>query len=88
MVAMEKGGIFNGTTMEVIVPNYYTNMKATYGFPVYSVHRVDLHNQLRLLATREEGPGDPVDIQLKAKVVDYVSRGDDSKFFLGASNSH
>lgn len=76
MVAISTGGLFNGTTMEVVIPNYFQNVEETYGIPLYSVHRVDLHNQLRLIATQQDEPGHPVDIQVRAKVVDYVSNGD------------
>ena len=73
MVAISAGGLYNGTTMEEVSANYYHNIKETYGVPLYTVHRVDLHNQLRLLATQEDGPGYPVDLQVRADVVDYVS---------------
>ena len=76
MVAISTGSLFNGTTMEVLMPNYLQNIEETYGTPLYSVHRVDLHNQLRLLATQKDGPGYPVDIQVRAKSVDYISKGD------------
>ena len=75
MVAISTGSLINGTTMEVITPNYLQNIEETFGVPLYSVHRVDLHNQLRLLATQKDGRGYPVDIQVRAKVVDYVSKG-------------
>jgi salicylate hydroxylase len=76
MVAISTGSLLNGTTMEVVMPNYLQNIEEMYGTPLYSVHRVDLHNQLRLLATQKDGPGSPVDIQVLAKVVDYVSEDD------------
>lgn len=74
MVAISKGSLLNGTTLEVVMPNYLQNIEETYGTPLYSVHRVDLHNQLRTLATQKDGPGQPVDIQVRAKVVGYVSK--------------
>ncbi len=74
MVAMRKGSLIDGTTMQVVIPNYFHNCEETWGTPMYSVHRVDLHNQLRLLATQKEGQGFPVDIQVRSKVVDYVSK--------------
>lgn len=72
MVAIRTGSLLDGTSMEVLMPNYLHNIEETYGAPLYSVHRVDLHNQLRLLATRTQGPGHPVEIQVRAKIVDYV----------------
>lgn len=67
--------LIDGTNMEIIIPNYYKDCEATWGWPMYAVHRVDLHTQLRLLATGTEGPGRPCDVQVNSKVVDYVSDG-------------
>ena len=72
MVAIGTGSLLNGTTMEVMMPNYLQDIEKTYGRPLYSVHRVDLHNQLRVLATQTEGRGCPVEIQVRTKIVDYV----------------
>ena len=76
MVAISTGSLLNGATMEVLMPNYLGNIEETYGVPLYSVHRVDLHNQLRKLATQQDGRGYPVKIQVRAKIVDYVSPSD------------
>lgn len=38
---------------------------------MYAVHRVDLHTQLRQLATQAKGPGRPCDVRVLSKVVDY-----------------
>lgn len=73
MVAIRRGSLIDGTNMQVLVPNYYKDCESTWGLPMYAVHREDLHNQLRLLATREEGPGRPCDVRVRSKVVDYVS---------------
>lgn len=43
------------------------------GAELYYAHRVDLHNALKWLATRSDGPGTPVVIHLKSDVVGYVS---------------
>jgi len=61
--------------MDVVVPNYWKNIVESYGIPIYSAHRVDLHNQLKTLATQVDGLGDPVNIQIRADVVEYVSEG-------------
>ena len=82
MVAISTGSLFNGMTMDVIIPKYFENIEKTYGAPLYSAHRVDIHNQLRLLATQSDGPGHPVDIQVRAKVVSYVSATGGSKASL------
>jgi hypothetical protein len=36
------------------------------------VHRVDLHEGLKLLATQEEGEGKPAIVHLKSEVAEYV----------------
>ena len=75
MVAIRKGSLVDGTNMEVLVPNYYKDCESTWGLPMYAVHRVDLHTQLRQLATEEEGPGRPCEVLVRSKVVDYVGDG-------------
>ena len=78
MVAIKTRSLVNGTTLEAVIPNYFSNVEETWGTPLYSVHRVDLHNQLRALATRKEGQGQPVDIQVRTQVVNYVRVNDDA----------
>ena len=73
MVAIKTGSILNGSTMQMMVPNYYANIEEKYGVPVYSVHRVDLHEQLKALAAGEDGPGLPCKLHIRAAVVDCVS---------------
>jgi salicylate hydroxylase len=73
MVAIKTGSILNGSSMQMMVPNYYANIEENYGLPIYSVHRVDLHDQLKALATGEDGPGLPCKLHVRAEVVDYVS---------------
>ena len=73
MVTIDVATILDGTSMETIVPDHFGNIEEAYGIPLYSAHRVDLHNQLRELATQNDGPGHPVEIQTRAKVVGYVS---------------
>lgn len=73
MVIIRKGSLIDGTNMNVLIPSYYKDCESTYGLPMYAVHRVDLHNQLRQLATQREGPGIPCDVQVRSKVVDYDS---------------
>lgn len=71
MVALKTGSIVNGSNMETIVPNYYANIKERFGSPVYSAHRVDLHDQLKVLATGDDGPGQPCKLHVRSTVVDY-----------------
>ena len=73
MVAVNGGNVYSGTSMQIVMPNYYASIKEKYGLPIYSVHRVDLHDQLRELATAEHGLGVPCKLLVRAKVVDYVS---------------
>ena len=43
------------------------------GAGLYYAHRVDLHDALKWMATREDGPGTPVTIHVRSRVVGYVS---------------
>lgn len=43
------------------------------GAELYYAHRVDLHNALKWMATRQDGPGRPVTIHLGSAVVGYAS---------------
>lgn len=72
MVSLRNTSLIDGTNMEVLVPSYYKDCESTWGLPMYTVHRVDLHTQLRQLATETEGPGQPCDVQVRSKVVEYV----------------
>ncbi|TPX07424.1 uncharacterized protein E0L32_002106 [Thyridium curvatum] len=71
MVGIKTGSILNGTSMQMVVPNYYVHIEENYGAPIYSVHRVDLHDQLKALATGESGSGQPCKLHVRAPVVDY-----------------
>ncbi|KAH8761156.1 salicylate hydroxylase-like protein [Diaporthe sp. PMI_573] len=71
MVSIRNTSLIDGTNMEVLIPNYYKDCESTWGLPMYAVHRVDLHTQLRQLATEKEGPGRPCHVQVKSKVVEY-----------------
>jgi salicylate hydroxylase len=71
MVALRGMSLIDGTNMETLVPTYYKDCESTWGLPMYAVHRVDLHSQLRQLATQTEGPGRACDVRVLAKVVDY-----------------
>jgi len=73
MVAIRNGSVIDGTNMQVVIPSYYKDCESTWGIPMYAVHRVDLHAQLRQLATKTDGIGYPCNIQVRSKVVDYVS---------------
>lgn len=51
------------------------DLERDYSAPWFLSHRVDLHNELKLLATRDEGPGEPVKIHLSATVTGIVIHG-------------
>ncbi|KIW95720.1 uncharacterized protein Z519_04305 [Cladophialophora bantiana CBS 173.52] len=51
------------------------NLEKEYGAPWMTVHRVDLHNCLRDLATRREGAGVPVDIMEGVSAVYFDPAG-------------
>jgi len=71
MVALRGMSLIDGTNMHTQVPTYYKDCESTWGLPMYAVHRVDLHNQLRQLATQAKGPGHPCEIRVLSKVIDY-----------------
>lgn len=49
------------------------DIEREFGARFWLAHRVDLHAELKLLATRDEGPGNPVRIETGCEVVGYVS---------------
>ncbi|MCJ1462470.1 hypothetical protein MMC07_001072 [Pseudocyphellaria aurata] len=64
-----RSGLFaNAGTMEPFHYEQYGDIERVYSASWFLSHRVDLHNELKLLATRDEGPGEPVKIRLGAKV--------------------
>ncbi|RYP28642.1 hypothetical protein DL767_007124 [Monosporascus sp. MG133] len=71
MVALRGMSLIDGTKMQTLVPTYYKDCESTWGLPMYAVHRVDLHNQLRQLATQAKGPGRPCEVRVLSKVIDY-----------------
>ncbi|KAJ9165487.1 FAD/NAD(P)-binding domain-containing protein [Coniochaeta hoffmannii] len=46
-----------------------------FGESLWYCHRVDLHESLKRLATDSEGPGIPVEIQLKSEIIKYDPDG-------------
>ncbi|KAI9776705.1 MAG: hypothetical protein M1839_009432 [Geoglossum umbratile] len=57
-------------TLQPLYQGSFSHFSDTYGSSWYSSHRVDLHNELKLLATEEGGVGKPAKINLASKVVD------------------
>ncbi|KAF5877184.1 putative salicylate hydroxylase protein [Botrytis fragariae] len=71
LVALRNANIWDGMAMKVVVNGYYANTEEKYGTPLYAAHRVDLHSQLREIATRKGGEGIPVDLKVRAKIIGY-----------------
>ena len=59
-------------TLDPILIQDHRNNAETYGAPLFFSHRVDLHEELRRLATDPDGPGIPAVIHLKSEAVSYV----------------
>lgn len=64
----------SGRTMEIYQETDATSIEPIYGAPWYLAHRVDLHEELRRLATQSDGEGTPAVVHLKSPVVGYVSK--------------
>jgi salicylate hydroxylase len=52
-----------------------SDVPVKYGSPWYFAHRVDLHEELKRLATEKNGQGRPAEVHLRSEVVKYVSSG-------------
>ncbi|KAL4783604.1 hypothetical protein BJX76DRAFT_357868 [Aspergillus varians] len=61
----------SGSSLETEAEVDYPDFAQLYGAPWLLAHRVDLHSELRRLATDPTGLGKPVDLVLRAEVVDY-----------------
>jgi len=72
LVEGQKFVLGNGATLQ---PNYtldYSGVENEYGDKLYFAHRVDLHSELKLLATMEDGLGTPVVLVPGKNVVGFV----------------
>ncbi|RDW68710.1 putative salicylate hydroxylase [Aspergillus mulundensis] len=88
----------SGRTLDVESSVTYPDFTPIYGGPWLLAHRVDLHNELRRVATGTEKPGKPVELTLRAEVVDYdvengyITLGDGSThhadLIVGADGVH
>lgn len=61
----------SGDDLRVLNVVDHSNIEEEYGSGYFYSHRVDLHTELKLLATGEEGQGKPAVIQNKCEVVGY-----------------
>jgi len=73
LVEAQTGAFCRGDTLEAFSELRYGDVEERYGAKFYFAHRVDLHNELKLLATGDEGPGKKVVIELRKEVTGYVS---------------
>ncbi|KAL5333984.1 hypothetical protein BJX70DRAFT_391760 [Aspergillus crustosus] len=76
MVTARRHILASGSSLEPITDVQYPNFKELYGGPWLLAHRVDLHSELRRVATESEGLGQPVQLSLRSEVIDYdVEKG-------------
>lgn len=59
-------------TLEPITFSEYNDIDSVYSAPWLLSHRVDLHNELKMLATQDDGLGEPAKIHLKSEVTGIV----------------
>jgi salicylate hydroxylase len=62
----------DGRTLERFDESDEAYVEPTFGAPWFLAHRVDFHEELRLLATQEQGAGKPALVHLSSKVTSYV----------------
>jgi salicylate hydroxylase len=60
------------STLEAGAFHDHTQNTKIFGAPLYYSHRVDLHENLKRLATDPDGPGIPAKVQLKSEITKYV----------------
>ncbi|KAL4999804.1 hypothetical protein BDV10DRAFT_200475 [Aspergillus recurvatus] len=65
----------SGTTLQIHFTATYPEFTPLYGGPWLMAHRVDLHSELRRVAVDPDGLGKPVQLVLRAEVVDYDAQG-------------
>ncbi|KAL2815275.1 hypothetical protein BDW59DRAFT_153951, partial [Aspergillus cavernicola] len=76
MVTARRHVLAIGTTLGVVKKMQFPDFSQRYRGPWLLAHRVDLHSELRRLATCPSGPGQPVELVLRSEVMDYdVEKG-------------
>ncbi|OXV05236.1 hypothetical protein Egran_06996 [Elaphomyces granulatus] len=63
--------VIRADNLQAVTEMDFDGYLSKYGAPLYLANRVDLHNELKLLATQEEGPGSPAEVFLCSDVVEY-----------------
>ncbi|KAL4745753.1 hypothetical protein BDW72DRAFT_211074 [Aspergillus terricola var. indicus] len=76
----------SGITLQTDFTATYPDFTPLYGGPWLMAHRVDLHSELRRLAVDPEGLGKPVELVLRADVLDY--NADDGSITLRDGSIH
>jgi salicylate hydroxylase len=71
-VTCKKSYRANGTTLAKFHVSDEAYIEPTFGAPWFLCHRVDLHEELKRLATQVEGEGIPAKVHLKSEVAKYV----------------
>ena len=62
----------HANNLEPIFEKSFDDLEDLVGARFYFSHRVDLHNELKLMATTDKGPGKPATIHLSSAVKDAV----------------
>jgi salicylate hydroxylase len=62
----------HGSTLEKFHETDESYITSKFGAPWYLAHRVDLHEELKRLATQKGGEGRPAEVHLKSEVTKYV----------------
>ena len=76
LVTSKSAFFVHGDSLKAFSEQTYDRIEEKYGASFYLAHRVDLHNELKRLATRQDGPGSPAEILLRREVRSYVSGND------------
>jgi salicylate hydroxylase len=63
--------IKTAANLSPITPLFDGNYEAKYGFPMYTLHRADIHSTLRQAATSPDRPGRPAKLRLSSPVASY-----------------
>ncbi|KAH8597191.1 2-polyprenyl-6-methoxyphenol hydroxylase [Bisporella sp. PMI_857] len=73
LVEARRGIFAKGDTLSTFSELGYEDLEKRYGAKFYYAHRVDLHAELKLLATQEEGGGKPARIESGRRATNYVA---------------
>lgn len=74
-VKIDSWNVIQGDSLEPVAKVDFSSAERMFGAPVWAVHRVDLHNELRRLATSETEFGCPVQIHLSSEVIGASTEG-------------